>query len=93
MSIPATHTLGRVVLDSLQVDEAVAYDVDVMVVPDQAIPEDMCVGRTFLDIPYLARMRLDEEFFVGPRDAALQMIRRARTGRPRAVETMVIRPC
>ena len=92
VSTPATYSLGRVVLDSLQVDEGVATEIEALVVPDISIPEDLCVGRTFLDLPHLSLCRVDAEFFVGPPRSSLEMIRRASTERPLAVGEVEIAP-
>ena len=91
VSTPATPTLGRVVPDSLQIDEALAEDIEAMVVPDNAIPEDLWVGRTFLDLPHLALLRVDDDFFVGSKESTLQKICRARSQRLRATDEVTIR--
>ena len=92
VTIPAIHTIGKALLRSLQVDDACAYNVEAMVVPDNAIPEEMCVGREFLVLPHRALLRFDDEFFVGSRETTLQKIRRARPENPLAAVEVTIRP-
>ena len=61
-------------------------------VPDHAIPEDLCVGRTFLDLPHLALLRFDDECSVEPRKSTLGRIRRTRSECPRAMVEVTILP-
>ena len=78
--------------ESLQVDEARAENVEPIVVRDAAIPEELFVGRTFLDLPHLSLLRINNEFFVGPTDVVLERIRGAPSTRPRASRSLELQP-
>ncbi|XP_028968989.1 tigger transposable element-derived protein 4-like, partial [Galendromus occidentalis] len=74
------------------VDEGLAGEVEAIVVPDETIPEDLFVGRTFLDLPHFSLARFEDQFFVGPAESILNRIRRARTERPSVVDDVEIGP-
>ncbi|GFS95552.1 hypothetical protein NPIL_412891 [Nephila pilipes] len=57
---PVTQSLGMITVD-LQIEEALANNVYVFIVPDSTQPVGLLVGRPFLDLPHIAYSRISEE--------------------------------
>ncbi|GFU25807.1 CCHC-type domain-containing protein [Nephila pilipes] len=60
---PVTQSLGMIIVD--EIEEALANNVYVFIVPDSTQPIDLLVGRPFLDLPHIAYTRIGEEFRIG----------------------------
>lgn len=61
---PVTQSLGASMVD-LEIDGVVGKDVNILIVSDVAQPVDLLVGRTFLDLPYIAYARVGENLHIG----------------------------
>ncbi|GFS73641.1 uncharacterized protein NPIL_397691 [Nephila pilipes] len=61
---PITQSLGMITVD-LQIEEALANNVYVFIVPDTTPPVDFLVGRPFLDLPHIVQARIGEELRIG----------------------------
>jgi len=59
-----TKSLGAAIVD-LKIDDVTAKDIPVLIVPDSAQPVDLLVGRTFLDLPYIAYARVGDNLHIG----------------------------
>ncbi|GFU32379.1 uncharacterized protein NPIL_83911 [Nephila pilipes] len=61
---PVTQSLGMITVD-LQIEEALANNAYVFIVPDSTQPIDLLIGRPFLDLPHIAYARIGEELRIG----------------------------
>lgn len=89
---PATYAVGRTRLLSLQIGDARATGVEALVVPEETHPLDMCIGRSFLDLPHLVFLRVDEEFLVTPLEKAIATMKKAEKVTPRVSHTLTVPP-
>ncbi|GFS60628.1 hypothetical protein NPIL_116891 [Nephila pilipes] len=61
---PVTQSLGMITVD-LQIEEALANNNYVLIIPDSSQQVDLLVGRPFLDLPHIAYARIGEELRIG----------------------------
>ncbi|GFS62098.1 retrovirus-related Pol polyprotein from transposon 17.6 [Nephila pilipes] len=87
---PVTQSLGVRVVD-LQIEEVLGKNIHVLIVPDSKQPVVLLVGHPFLDLPYVAYARVDEELHIGYKEDNLLINFDCTKGTPciesKAVET------
>ncbi len=65
--VPAVTTIGRIEAD-IEVDNVIGRCISIYIVPDNAQPVDFIIGRTWLDLPYIAYARIGKGFHIGYRE-------------------------
>ncbi|GBM67080.1 Retrovirus-related Pol polyprotein from transposon 412, partial [Araneus ventricosus] len=65
--IPALTSMGRITAD-IEVDNVKGEGISVYVVPDEAQPVDLIIGRTWLDLPHIAYTRIGDRVHIGYRE-------------------------
>ncbi|GBM21662.1 hypothetical protein AVEN_47982-1 [Araneus ventricosus] len=65
--MPALISMGRITAD-IEVDNVKGEGISVYVVPDEAQPVDLIIGRTWLDLPHIAYTRIRNRVHIGYRE-------------------------
>ncbi|GBN32768.1 hypothetical protein AVEN_58865-1 [Araneus ventricosus] len=65
--LPALTSMGRIAAD-IEVDNVKGEGISVYVVPDEAQPVDLIIGRTWLDLPHIAYTRIGNRVHIGYRE-------------------------
>ncbi|GBL72589.1 hypothetical protein AVEN_127856-1 [Araneus ventricosus] len=68
--MPALTPIGGIKAD-IEVDSVKAENISIYVVPDDAQSVDLIIGRTWLDLPYIAYTKLGESVHIGYREDEL----------------------
>ncbi|GBM21953.1 hypothetical protein AVEN_187951-1 [Araneus ventricosus] len=63
----ALTSMGRITAD-IEVDNVKGEGISVYVVPDEAQPVDLIIGRTWLDLPHIAYIRIGNRVHIGYRE-------------------------
>jgi hypothetical protein len=66
-SIPATLTVGKTSAN-IEIDNVIGENIPVLVVKNNAQSYDLIIGRTWLDLPYVAYARVGDYFHIGYSD-------------------------
>ncbi|GBO44171.1 Retrovirus-related Pol polyprotein from transposon 412 [Araneus ventricosus] len=62
--MPALTSMGRITAD-IEVDNVKGKGISIYVVPDEAQPVDLIIGRTWLDLPHIAYTRIGDRVHIG----------------------------
>ncbi|KFM72496.1 Retrovirus-related Pol polyprotein from transposon 17.6, partial [Stegodyphus mimosarum] len=68
--VPAVTSIGMIKAD-IEVDNVKGQGINIYLVPDNAQPVDLIIGRTWLDLPYIAYVRIGKRFHFGYREDEL----------------------
>ncbi|GBM41910.1 hypothetical protein AVEN_41997-1 [Araneus ventricosus] len=64
--MPAVTSIGRI-----EVDNVKGEGISIHVVPDDAQPVDLIIGRTWLDLPHIAYRKIGKRLHIGYREDEL----------------------
>ncbi|XP_035218711.1 uncharacterized protein LOC118191955 [Stegodyphus dumicola] len=68
--VPAVTSIGMIKAD-IEVDNVKGQGINIYLVPDNAQPVDLIIGRTWLDLPHIAYVRIGKRFHFAYREDEL----------------------